>query len=269
MIINFKNFLLEKEKITRNYYIFDWDDNLLEMPTKIYLYDKKQDEIISVSTKEFVNYRNDENYDYVDYSFIEFRDDGSRGNQAFIEDMIEALNNKRFANSWDDFIKCLRNGSLFAIVTARGHDPIIFKKGIKYIIENILNKEDYEKMIKNLISFRSFYDTENNEKNENELITEYLDKCGYYPINNKKIYEKFNLNPVKNQEKLKLACINDFMDKVKKLNIIEKTTHFNYDYDIKIKFGFSDDDYKNASIVSKYGKDISVYYTKNYKEKIN
>jgi len=38
------------------YYAFDWDDNLMEMPTLIYLKDEDGD-VIGMSTEDFAEYR--------------------------------------------------------------------------------------------------------------------------------------------------------------------------------------------------------------------
>jgi hypothetical protein len=259
-MLNYYQFILESNKINRKYYIFDWDDNILQMPTQIYLYDKEKGEEISVSTEEFSKVRNDDNYEYVDHSFVEFSDNGEMGDEAFIEDTKKALSKNKFSPSWDDFIECLRNGSLFAIVTARGHKPESIKDGVKYIIANVLSDEDFDDLIANLISFKSFYDNVNIQEdyNEYELIDEYLDKCGFYPISNEEIYNKFKLHPQKNQEELKLACIEDFTAKVKDLSKSNKA-------EMSMTIGFSDDDYKNASVVAKHS-DIPVYYTKDTKK---
>ena len=113
-----------------HYYALDWDDNILHMPTKI-LMDKKvgtEWQPVSVSTAQFAEVRNDkDNYrlrnDNPTEAFSEFRDTGLRGNEAFLQDVKIAVSKKAYAPSWEAFIKCLSEGALFAIITARGHEP--------------------------------------------------------------------------------------------------------------------------------------------------
>ena len=111
------------------YYAFDWDDNILSMPTVIHM-----DHLIDgdwvpedVSTADFAKVRGDsENWRVINgdpaAAFSEFRDNGPRGMNAFLEDVKKAISMKRFGPAWSDFIECLSNGSVFAIITARGHE---------------------------------------------------------------------------------------------------------------------------------------------------
>jgi hypothetical protein len=32
--------------------------------------------------------------------------------------------------AWDDFVEAINNGSIFSIVTARGHNPNVLKRGV-------------------------------------------------------------------------------------------------------------------------------------------
>ena len=111
------------------YYAFDWDDNILSMPTVIHM-----DHLIDgdwvpedVSTADFAKVRGDsENWRVINgdptAAFSEFRDSGPRGDVAFLEDTKNAVSAQRFSPAWEDFVECLVNGSLFAIITARGHE---------------------------------------------------------------------------------------------------------------------------------------------------
>ena len=87
-----------EDDVSFQYYMFDWDDNILHMPTKIYLEKKTDDgwESHPVSTGQFALIRQDTlNYrpvnDSWDDAFAEFYDVGQRGERAFIEDTIAAL----------------------------------------------------------------------------------------------------------------------------------------------------------------------------------
>ena len=46
----------DQMKPTMKYYAFDWDDNLMYMPTKIYLVDE-DGESVGMSTEDFAEYR--------------------------------------------------------------------------------------------------------------------------------------------------------------------------------------------------------------------
>ena len=72
-------FLKEEYQLTLSYYCFDWDDNLLSMPTRINM-EKLVDGKwipVAVSTEHFAEIRNDkENWKLGQDPFIEFCDDG-------------------------------------------------------------------------------------------------------------------------------------------------------------------------------------------------
>lgn len=271
MIKKFKQFVNENKQLPlRKYYSFDWDDNILKMPTKIIMIENKTGKKIQVSTEDFVEYRNNPNYSTFEDSYINFRDFGPKGKMSFIEDTIEALSNKNYAKSWDDFIECITNGSLFSIITTRGHNPETLKNGVEYIIKNHLDSEQYNELISNLISFKSFYnDFDPLEKvNDNRLISEYLNLCKFYPISNENIYKKYLTENeakegiYKHQEYLKIQCLQDFINHINDINKDKQT---------EIKFGFSDDDKKNIEDIHKHfgGEDnISIYHTKDDKIKM-
>jgi len=261
-LYNFNKFILEQynNKVLK-YYMFDWDDNLLYMPTKIKMLDNTTNEVIELSTEEFAERRNDPNLSYFDGSFLEFRDTGPRKDKAFEEDFQYALKNKRFAPSWNDFIECLVNASLFAIITARGHNPESIKNAVRYIIHNVLSEDQYEIMIDNIKSFIEFFDTE--LEDDQSLIDNYLDNCSFYPVSHESIYTKFGLQPTQ-VELLKKECILDFVNNVKSHNKGKGTI---------VKFGFSDDDKKNVEIINNFlkgeeGLDLSIYQTTKGKIKI-
>ena len=100
MILKFDKFISESSVSEYLlYYAFDWDDNILMMPTKILMQKRVDDEWVDqpVSTAEFAEVRSDTENWRIDYdiAFIEFRDQGSRGDNAFLEDAKSALNYMR------------------------------------------------------------------------------------------------------------------------------------------------------------------------------
>ena len=122
------------------YYIFDWDDNILHMPTKIKMEHLEENGVwkpVEVSTSTFALVRADEKH-YRPPSnggwpaaFVNFEDrpdetDDDRNNR-FILDTLDALerveHGEKPGPSYNALKKTLREGRLFAIVTARGHSP--------------------------------------------------------------------------------------------------------------------------------------------------
>ena len=181
------------ESKTLLYYAFDWDDNILNMTTVIHMEHLIDGEWIpeDVSTSKFAEVRGDkENWRILggnpELAFSEFRDNGPRGVDAFLEDVKESISNGRFAPAWPKFIKCLTNGAIFAIITARGHEPEGMRKGIEYIIDEILDDTQKEDMYRHLLKFANLFNVPDVDSiprilrgvvSENILVKEYLDLC--------------------------------------------------------------------------------------------
>ena len=134
-------------------YSFDWDDNILFMPTKVYL-DKRAGKgwvPVSVSTEEFAQIRGDigKNIRYRNNSIVETFED-FRSYESFINDTKEALRKKSFGPSFDKFKEALINTHDFSIITARGNPPSAIKDSIKLIISTILSDGEMETLENNL-----------------------------------------------------------------------------------------------------------------------
>jgi hypothetical protein len=112
------------------YYAFDWDDNIMNMPTKIILKNKEGDEV-GMSTEDFAHYRSmigKEDFQYegetiVGFGENAFRNFGVEGDRKFIIDSMTAP----IGPAWNDFVEAINNGSIFAIITARGHTPRVLR----------------------------------------------------------------------------------------------------------------------------------------------
>jgi hypothetical protein len=196
----------------------------------------------SVSTAEFADFRNDKENWRVDYNvaFVDFRDQGERGDKAFLEDTKTAISQGKFGPAWSDFIECLSNGSIFAIITARGHEAPAMRKGIEWIIDNVLTEEQLYQMYNQLLKF-SYIFGETNIENErilrgqpskNILMSSYLDSCEYVGVSSPSRGGSPD-NPEKAKEDALLefkSKVNDYAQKV----------------GISAKIGFSDDDLKNV-----------------------
>jgi hypothetical protein len=191
MIAKFSNFDENRSDNHILFYAFDWDDNILNMPTVIHM-----DEYIDgtwvpkdVSTNEFAEVRTMEKYriinDDPEEAFSEFRDTGPRGLNAFLEDVKLAISREKFGPAWDDFIECLVNGSLFAIITARGHEGKAIGKAIEFIIDDVLSKEQQNLMYTNLLNFEKIFDKDVHDlpkgleglPSKNEVFHRYISHC--------------------------------------------------------------------------------------------
>lgn len=249
------------------YYSFDWDDNILYMPTVIHM-DKLEGEKwipVDVSTKDFAEVRFKEDYrirnNNPDDAFSDFRDD--KNPNIFIEDIKKVIfDPKSHGPSWNDFIECLTNATLFSIITARGHESVTLRRGVEFIIDNILTSEQIFELYNNLLKFnylfrrlkdasdnRLYFISDSGESIEisrilkesnpskNVLVSHYLDMCDFVGIS-----APSRGGSPSNPEKAKEDALMNFIDKVDGL-ISELKVKTGRDW--KGIIGFSDDDIKN------------------------
>jgi len=267
MVKRFEQFSQEGPEL--HYYALDWDDNILHMPTKI-LMDKKVGEEwkpVSVSTAQFAEVRNDkDNYRLRNSNpteaFSEFRDTGLRGDMAFLEDVKFAIKNKSFAPSWESFIKCLSEGALFAIITARGHEPESIRRGVEFVLDEVLTKMPSinpgfslaDEMYQNLRKFKLAFRMEESEEgqlkglpSQNLLVKKYLDSCSFYGVSSDSFAKEFGQASASNPEVAKELALDYF---------IERCNEFGQNIGAKVvSIGFSDDDPKNVEHVEKFFKE--------------
>lgn len=256
-------FIKENNSSTLKYYCFDWDDNILHMSTKIHMKHLLNGEWVdeSVSTEDFARLRTDSNWKSYDESFIEFGDFGPNGDNNFLKDVKIAINNGDFGPSWNKFINCLISGSSFAIITARKHGEKAIRKGVEYIIYNILTDEQKHEMASNLISFGDLFGEYDVLKKYDFklLINNYLDNCDFVGVSNIDFINKntdlIEDNGIANPEKLKERALSNF---IKKTNDWGKQTGY------KVKLGFSDDDIRNVNTIKKYFNENKDFYNINF-----
>ena len=58
--------------------------------------------------------------------------------------------------SWNDFVECINGGSIFAIITARGHTPSVLKDAIYNMIVTNHNGIRSRELIETLKKYRDF-----------------------------------------------------------------------------------------------------------------
>jgi len=247
------------------YYAFDWDDNIVHMPTKIIVKDEDGNEV-GMSTDDFAEHRHQigkEPFDYkgntiVGYGDNPFRNFRTEGDKDFLVDAMRA----KIGPAFDDFREAINNGSIFSIITARGHNPNTLKEAVyNYIIEGF-NGIDKDELIKNLKKYRSFVGEE--EMTDDELIKSYLELNKYHPVSFGD--DKGASNP----EEAKVSAMEDFVSYIKGMAAVLNKRAF-LKKDISNKFipakptiGFSDDDPRNIEVMQKHFKDKPDNIVKTY-----
>lgn len=260
-----------KEGITKEgtpdlkYYAFDWDDNIVHMPTKIILENEQGNEV-PMNTEDFALYREkigNENFEYdgdtiVGYAPNPFRNFRVEGDEDFLIDAMRA----KTGPAWADFVEAVNNGSIFAIITARGHNPDTIKEAVYNYILNDFNGIKKDKLVKNLKKYRDFVGEE--EMTDEELIRSYLELNRYNPVS-------FGQSSgAANPEELKVKAMENFVFYVKSMaSLLKKGATLKKDIGNKFKeisplIGFSDDDLRNLEVMKQHFKDkedIKTYST--------
>ena len=235
------------------YYAFDWDDNIVHMPTKIIVKDDSGNEV-GMSTDDFAEYRHmigKEPFDYkgstiVDYADEPFRKFRSGGDKDFLVDSMKA----KVGPAFDDFREAINNGSIFAIITARGHNPNTIKEAIYNYIISGFNGIDKDQLLKNLKKYRSFVDEE--DMSDEELIKSYLELNKYNPVSFGN--EEGAVNP----EEAKVEAMEEFVSYIKGMAALLNKKIFlkkgirNKFIPKEVSIGFSDDDPKNIEVMKKH-----------------
>ncbi len=181
------------------YYIFDWDDNILHMPTRIYLEHCGEDGVwrpVSVSTGTFALVRSDvAHYRFPaeggrQAAFRDFQDapDAAVADLAFIRDTRAALERVRAGEppgpSFETLRKTLREGRIFAIVTARGHAAGTIREAVKFFIDAVLTPDEREEMLANLRGYRFCFDKVQAFGTDEEELDYFLSMCRYHAVTN-------------------------------------------------------------------------------------
>jgi len=224
-------------------YAFDWDDNVLVMPTHIHLEKKVGNEWIpvDVSTTEFADIRhllpNDKNPEGKGYrllnnsisdAYSDFRD-----YNTMISDARKAIESGSFAPYFGKFKEALLYGNDFSIITARGNPPKSIRETIKMIIDNHFTDEERETMKKNLRGLS---------------IDEYLDLQNYDPISADEYKERYGGGSSANPEREKMRALERFVKRV-----VSDAGNLRSQPDFTgFSVGFSDDDLGNVNTAKEF-----------------
>ena len=247
------------------YYAFDWDDNIVHMPTKIILKTEDGDEV-GMSTDDFAEYRGiigKEPFEYNGETIVGYGDDPfknfrTEGDKDFLIDEMRA----KLGPAFNDFREAINNGSIFSIITARGHNPNTLKQAVyNYIIDGF-NGIDKDQLVKNLKKYRTFVDED--DMTDDELIKSYLELNKYHPVSFGD--EEGAANP----EEAKVRAMEDFVSYIKGMaNLLNKKAFVKNDISNNFVpeqpiIGFSDDDVRNVEVMSKHFKDKPDNIVKTY-----
>jgi len=247
------------------YYAFDWDDNIVSMPTKIILKNEDGDEV-GMGTEDFAEYRTKIGKDPFKYkgdvivNFAEdpFRNFGTKGDKQFLIDAMKA----KEAPAFSDFKEAINNGSIFSIITARGHSPKTLRTGVYNYITTGFGGIDKKQLLKNLKKFRDFTDQE--DMSDKDLIENYLDLCKFYPVS----YQ--NEQGAKNPEEAKVMAMDEFVSYIKELSSeLNKKAFLKKDIGNKFlptepSIGFSDDDIRNVEVMNRHFNNKADNIVKTY-----
>lgn len=253
------------------YYAFDWDDNIMMMPTKIIVKTEDGNEI-GISTEDFAEYRGilgKEPFEYngetvVGYAENPYRNFTTEGDSQFIVDAMVA----DIGPSWDDFVEAVNGGSIFSIITARGHTPSVLRDAVYNMIMTNHNGISKEELLSNLKKFREIAGED--DMTDEDLIEKYLDMLRFHPVT-------YGEGSAANPEEGKIKALREFISYVKDMASKLNQRAF-FKNDVKNNFvpqiGFSDDDPGNIESIKSFldkeykdDKPVKTYLTKGGEKK--
>ena len=253
------------------YYAFDWDDNIMMMPTQIIVATEDGKEI-GMSTEDFAEYRGmlgKEPFEYngetiVGYAENPYRNFTTEGDSQFIVDAMIA----DVGPSWDDFVEAVNGGSIFSIITARGHTPSVLRDAVFNMIMTNHNGINKQELVNNIKKYRDI--TGENEMTDEDLIEEYLDMLRFHPVT-------YGEGSAANPEEGKIKALREFISYVKEMASRMDQRAF-FKNDVKNNFipmiGFSDDDPGNIESIKSFldkeykdDKPVKTYLTKGGEKK--
>ena len=241
------------------YYMFDWDDNILHMPTRIHLERKTARgwRPYNVSTARFARIRREMkglrplDGDW-DRAFSDFYDVGRRGAEPFLDDTRKALKpiiqgEAKGAPSFNKFRKALVEGRLFAIITARSHGAEAIRKGVEYFIAQVLTPAEKRRMLRHLRGYIAYFDGHPDALTDQQVLEQYLDLCRYRGVTSPEFQQLMGrkLGGSESPEEAKQFAIRDFVRHA--IGLVRQRRN-----KMPISIGFSDDDRKNVDSVEAF-----------------
>jgi hypothetical protein len=148
--------------------------------------------------------------------------------------------------AWPDFVEAINNGSIFSIVTARGHTPSVMRDAVYNFIASNYKGIDSNELVKNLEKYRDLAGSEPMSKKE--MIDEYLDLCKFYPVS-------YGSGSATNPEQGKIDALTEFVDYIKQMSrFLKKKAYLKNEISNNFvpQIGFSDDDLRNLEKVKSH-----------------
>ncbi len=258
-------------------YVFDIDGNLLSIPTVFYMEDIKTGRILEFQSKD--TYEVLKNMENLGLRFHISQNNsmrnfiGKHGDKALLNDIKRV----EYGKSWPDFVRCVNEGSIFSIITARGNSLKCLRLIFSNFIKNNVNGISFELFLQNIknnkifnrLSEKYYYKITNN----NKILDLYINNCcSFYGWNSKETRHTLQgLNKDMTIQDFKLLALKDFENKIR--DIIKECNIDNVNEFIEL--GFSDDEELNCLTIKQYFEqnrgDIfkrKIYYTGNGNKKV-
>jgi len=225
------------------YCIFDWDDNVVHMPTRIWMESVCDGTPVPLSTAEYAVRRNDPELRHGEGAFREFRDETG----SFSAQLKEAMLGEKWrAPAFGAFKECLLRGRLFAIVTARGHGELVMRSAIGSFVEKILTPEERDTMLQSLRAFNS----NSGREVATDLVEDYLSQCHFVGVSSPEFQA---LSGTTSTEEGKKYAVRRFVKAI--VETVDDVFVRKGKTIATISFGMSDDDRKNVEVTDALMRD--------------
>lgn len=228
------------------YEVFDWDDNIVHMPTKIWMEDIDSGTPVPLSTEDFAVRRDDPSLRPIggDYkaAFREFA--------HFEADMLRAVGSADEdwkGPAFGHFKRAVSEGRVFAIVTGRQTGEQELRGAVRRFIGAVLSAEEWEEMVgnvKQLIVLLSGVAP----STEEEAVTRYMELCHFCGMTSPEFTQRF---PGQSIEQRKRHAVRSFVEAM--LGIVQKA--FSGQRVSSIVVSMSDDDAKNVQAIDELMRD--------------
>ncbi|WP_254513667.1 Dyp-type peroxidase [Anatilimnocola floriformis] len=212
-----------------SFYLFDFDDNIMYLKTKIVVINTITGEEVELSTEDYAAVHPQLGKpgkwgDYAEFegTFRNFRDaDAAPDEQPFVKDVLAAVQqseDKWKAPSWDLLVYACQKQRPVSIITARGHSAATIQAGIRALVNS------------KLLPAEPVYHS-------------------IYPVTNEATRKQLSENTAPNTEALTMPALT--IPALKRLAIIESVDRAVRDYgpELPHRFGMSDDDPANISLI--------------------
>jgi hypothetical protein len=239
-------------EVDLEYYLFDWDDNILFMPTLIHLEHNGAE--VSISTGEYAAHRKNDALKPVggDWgtTFRSFRDPPV-GDGDFVGDTRTAIASRKRGPSYEAFKRAITRGRLFAIVTARGHSAETIREGVEVFIEEAMSDAERQTMVANIQEFNRLAEF---DIADDQCVARYLDLNSYVGVSSPNFLRSLEMDAPDTEsvtlEDAKTYAVEKFVETTVRLRKNLKNTKVG-----SMSFGFSDDDKGNYAKMREFIKE--------------